>query len=125
MREICWLDEEVMALAPVAEAPKSRLMEAISLSAWINSPPEAGRCLERYSGISFWGVMGYPKKRRHPASMAPMAIASFPLTSILSEVVLLTLPPYTNGHIRTNLSADGATRACFILIPPHQKNSPP
>jgi hypothetical protein len=61
MREIPGLEEEVIALAPVAEAPKSRLIEAISLSAWMNSPPIAGRCLERNSGISFWGVMGYPK----------------------------------------------------------------
>jgi hypothetical protein len=33
MREIPGLEEEVMALAPVADAPKSRLIEAISLSA--------------------------------------------------------------------------------------------
>jgi hypothetical protein len=61
MREIPGLDDEVIALVPVAEAPKSRLMEAISLSAWINCPPRGGRCFERNSGISFWGVIGYPK----------------------------------------------------------------
>jgi hypothetical protein len=61
MREIPGLEEDVIALAPVAEAPRRKLIEAISLSAWMNSPPNGGRCLERYSGMSFWGVMGYPK----------------------------------------------------------------
>jgi len=33
MREIPGLEEEVMALAPVADAPRTMLIEAISLSA--------------------------------------------------------------------------------------------
>jgi hypothetical protein len=61
INEIPGLEEEVIALIPAADAPKSILMDATSLSAWMNSPPNLGRCLERYSGISFCGVMGYPK----------------------------------------------------------------
>ncbi len=55
--------------------------------------------------------------------MAPIATASFPLTSIFSGPVPLTLPPHTNRYIRTDLSAEGTTRACFILIPTDVKIS--
>ena len=41
-----------------AEAPKIMLMEATSLSAWMKHPSASDICLEKYSGISFWGVMG-------------------------------------------------------------------
>ena len=47
-----------MARAPQTAAPKTMLMAAISLSAWMKVPPTSGRRPERYSGISFWGVMG-------------------------------------------------------------------
>ena len=52
-------DEElVMARMPVAAAPRTMLMEAISLSPWRNTPPTSSMRLDMYSGISFWGVMG-------------------------------------------------------------------
>jgi len=58
MSEIPGLEEEVIARAPPAEAPKIMLMEATSLSAWMKHPSASDICLEKYSGISFWGVMG-------------------------------------------------------------------
>jgi hypothetical protein len=58
MREMPGLEEEVMARAPAAEAPRSMLMEATSLSAWMKQPSTLARFLDRYSGMSFWGVMG-------------------------------------------------------------------
>jgi hypothetical protein len=43
-------------------APIAIWMEAISLSAWIKTPPSSFESLsDMYSGISFWGVIGYPK----------------------------------------------------------------
>jgi hypothetical protein len=37
-------------------------IEATSLSAWMNTPPSRLESLsDIYSGISFWGVIGYPK----------------------------------------------------------------
>jgi hypothetical protein len=39
-----------------------------------------------YSGISFWGVMGYPKKKRHPALIAAAPTASFPFIKSFSMI---------------------------------------
>jgi hypothetical protein len=55
-------EEEVIALPPAMLAPMTIWTEAISLSAWIKTPPSSfGSLSDIYSGISFWGVMGYPK----------------------------------------------------------------
>jgi hypothetical protein len=54
-------EEEVMALPPAAAAPITMFTAAISLSAWMKSPPTSLSRQQRYSGSSFWGVMGYPK----------------------------------------------------------------
>ena len=61
LREIPGLEEEVMARAPAALAPRTMLMAAISLSAWMKVPPSTRRMFSAmYSVSSFWGVMGYP-----------------------------------------------------------------
>jgi hypothetical protein len=55
-------EEEVIALPPAMLAPITIWMEATSLSAWMKTPPSNLESLsDIYSGISFWGVMGYPK----------------------------------------------------------------
>jgi hypothetical protein len=46
-------EDDVIALAPEAEAPSIMLIEAISLSAGMKVPPTLGRFFARYSGISF------------------------------------------------------------------------
>ena len=51
-------EEPVMALTPLVAAPYTMLMDATSLSPWMNTPPTSGRRAERYSGISLCGVMG-------------------------------------------------------------------
>ena len=52
------LEELVMARVPEDAAPYTILMEATSLSPWTKVPPTSGIRREKYSGISFWGVMG-------------------------------------------------------------------
>ena len=47
-----------MARAPAAEAPSTMLMAAISLSDWMNTPPDSGMRLAMCSVSSFCGVMG-------------------------------------------------------------------
>jgi hypothetical protein len=55
-------EEEVITLPPAMLAPITIWMEAISLSAWTKTPPSSFESLsDMYSGISFWGVIGYPK----------------------------------------------------------------
>jgi hypothetical protein len=55
-------EEEVIALPPAMLAPMTIWIEATSLSAWMNTPPSRLESLsDIYSGISFWGVIGYPK----------------------------------------------------------------
>jgi hypothetical protein len=49
--------------------------------------------------------------------MAAMAMASFPFTNKVSGLRSSTFPPHSDGHIRTNLSADGAPGAFPIVIP--------
>ena len=62
LRLIPGLEEEVIALPPAMLAPITMLMAAISLSAWMKTPPSSFESLSAmYSGNSFWGVMGYPK----------------------------------------------------------------
>ena len=55
------LEDEVMTLDPVDEAPMVILMAATSLSDCTNTPPAMGRFSDMYSPSSFWGVIGYPK----------------------------------------------------------------
>ena len=50
--------ELVMARVPVPAAPYTMLMDATSLSPCTKLPPTSGSRRARYSGISFWGVMG-------------------------------------------------------------------
>jgi hypothetical protein len=71
--------------------------EAVSLSPCRKTPPAAGILRDMYSGISFWGVMGYPAKNRHPARIAASATASFPFRNCLSMI-----PSFPAG------SADGS-----------------
>ena len=61
MREMPGDEEEVMARAPAAAAPRSMLMEATSLSAWMKQPSTFANSLDKNSGMSFCGVIGYPK----------------------------------------------------------------
>src|SRR5208337_2909270 len=65
------------------------LLAATSLSACRNVPPTCGSLADRYSGISFWGVMGYPKNSLAPALMAASPIASHPFMSFLATFALL------------------------------------
>ena len=51
-------DEEVIALAPAAEAPKTILIAANSDSLWIKTLPISCILFDIYSGISFCGVIG-------------------------------------------------------------------
>jgi hypothetical protein len=51
-------DDDVSTRSPVPEAPYSMFEAATSLSACTNAPPICGRRCDRYSGISFWGVIG-------------------------------------------------------------------
>jgi hypothetical protein len=48
--------------------------------------------------------------------MAAMAIASFPFASIFSEPSML--PPHPYGHVRADLSTDGAPGAFAVTITP-------
>ena len=48
--------------------------------------------------------------------MAAMAMASFPFTNNFSGCCSPTLSPNSNGYIRADLSTDGATRACIIIL---------
>ena len=52
------LEEEVMLRVPAEAAPYTMLTEATSLSPWTKVPPTSGMRREKYSGISFCGVMG-------------------------------------------------------------------
>jgi hypothetical protein len=55
-------DDEVITLPPVILAPMTIWIEAISLSAWMKTPPSSFESLsDMYSEISFCGVIGYPK----------------------------------------------------------------
>jgi len=59
LSEMPGLDDEVMARAPAALAPRIMLMAAISLSAWMKVPPSTLRIFSAmYSVSSFCGVMG-------------------------------------------------------------------
>jgi len=55
--------------------------------------------------------------------MAPIAMASFPLTNIFSVSVRVTLPPHTNCNIRANLTTEGTPRASLVIIPNHKEVS--
>ena len=84
------LDELVIARVPAPAAPYTMLIAATSDSAWTNTPPTSGILTDIYSGTSFCGVIGYPKKARHPLRMAPSQIASVPCSKILDINLLLT-----------------------------------
>jgi hypothetical protein len=45
------------------------------------------------------------------------------LANVFSGFWFSTIPPYSNGDIGTDFSADGATRACLIFIPTDVKIS--
>ncbi|CUN79893.1 Uncharacterised protein [Flavonifractor plautii] len=47
-----------MARTPAEAAPYTMFTEATSDSPWTNTPPTSGMRREKYSGISFCGVMG-------------------------------------------------------------------
>ena len=51
-------EEEVMARTPAEAAPYTMFTEATSDSPWTNTPSTSGIRREKYSGISFCGVMG-------------------------------------------------------------------
>ncbi len=56
------LEEVVITLPPAILAPMTMLMAAISLSAWVKDAPSSFESRSAmYSGVSFWGVIGYPK----------------------------------------------------------------
>jgi hypothetical protein len=60
IRDIPQLEEDVILRVPVAPAPNSMAADAVSLSPCRYTPLTSG-CgilLEKYSGISFCGVMG-------------------------------------------------------------------
>ena len=59
-----------MARLPEEAAPYTMLMAATSDSDWTKTRPSLGIWRDIYSGISFWGVMGYPKKQSQPARIA-------------------------------------------------------
>ena len=52
------LEDDVIARAPAAAAPKTMLIAATSLSACRKQPSTLGMRRAMYSGISFCGVMG-------------------------------------------------------------------
>ena len=58
INEMPGLEEDVMTRQPAPPAPYSMFEAATSDSAWTNMPPTCGRRPDRYSGISFWGVIG-------------------------------------------------------------------
>ena len=70
---------KVVARRPAAPAPYSMLMAATSLTACTNSPWRRGSRRAISSAPSVDGVIGYPKKWRQPARMAPIADAYIPL----------------------------------------------
>ena len=74
--------EAVKAVAPAVAAPIQCPMEEISSSPWIPIPPTLGSSRNICVNIPDAGVMGYPAKKSHPASKAPLAIAAAP--SIIS-----------------------------------------
>jgi hypothetical protein len=57
-----------------------------------------------YSAISVCGVMGYPKKYRHPDAMAASAIASLPFINTLSD---MSAPLYVFLHFDHAVGAHG------------------
>ena len=71
-----WPVEPVAARAPVAAAPSAMLTPSISVSAWISTPPMRGSRVRTFSSSPVNGDIGYPAKKRQPASMADSAIAS-------------------------------------------------
>jgi hypothetical protein len=85
------------------------LMEATSLSPWMKTPCTSGILLAKYSGISFWGVMGYPAKKRHPARTAASAMASQPFINTLAIFLPISLPDYlyisiaASGHMAAHI----------------------
>jgi hypothetical protein len=52
------LEDDVMARAPAAAAPKTILMAASSDSDWMKTPPVSSMRLAMYAVSSFCGVIG-------------------------------------------------------------------
>lgn len=65
-------DEDVITLAPDPAAPYTMFIAETSDSAWTNTPPTLGNSLDIYSGNSFCGIIGYPKKYLQPDSIAAL-----------------------------------------------------
>ena len=107
-----------MARNPAAAAPQTILIDAVSLSPCKKTPPSSGSRLDKYSGISFCGVIGYPAKNRQPARTAASAIASFPFIntfSTFSSPSFSRLFIYFDCGIRTHNRAQLATCAFFCV----------
>ena len=68
------------------------LIAAISLSACRYVPPIFGMRFDMYAASSVCGVMGYPKKKRHPARRALSASASFPFINTFSPIRITSIP---------------------------------
>ena len=58
MRQSPGPDVAVIAFAPAYDAPRHAAMAAISSSAWITLPPNAGRCFIMNSSTWVAGVIG-------------------------------------------------------------------
>src|SRR5699024_6833178 len=99
-------EDDVMARAPAAAAPYTMLIAATSLSACRYVPPTLGMRLDMYAASSVCGVMGYPKKKRHPARIAASASASLPFMSTFSAMP--SLPFHRDGHVGAHRRAGRA-----------------
>jgi hypothetical protein len=84
------LEDEVIALAPATEAPKTIFIAASSDSACTKTPPACGILFDMYAVSSFCGVIGYPAYNLQPASAAPSPQASFPHINIFFDMVIYT-----------------------------------
>jgi hypothetical protein len=75
-------DVAVITFKPAMDAPRQAPMDAISSSAWRQTPPRGGSSESMVFSMVVAGVIGYPAKKRHPAATAPRATASFPSSKV-------------------------------------------
>ena len=83
----------VIALAPLALAPRATEIPAISSSICINVPPCFGKSTLSSWAISLLGVIGYPPKKLQPHSTAALATRAFPVdtTSLMRSLQVLQI----------------------------------
>ena len=74
----------VIARAPALPAPIAKQIAAISSSVCLTTMSYFLACPAMNSKIELAGVMGYPDMNRHPAAIAPTAMAWLPLICIRS-----------------------------------------